>query len=77
MWRNRITRFLPSDRAGLFSRASRVGSNCCASAGPAVPPGAFVVPASAGPQPGIYDLAREQAIFELRRRNRTAYVGRN
>lgn len=77
MWRNRITRFLPSDRAGLISQASRVGTNCCASAAPAVPPGAFVVPASAGPQPGIYDLAREQASFELRRRKRMSFTGLN
>ena len=77
MWRNRITRFLPSDRTGLVRPASRVGTNCCASAGPAIPPGAVDIPASAGPQPGIYDLAREQAVFELRRRKRAAYVGRN
>lgn len=75
MWRNRITHYVPTDRARFSMPAPAAAASCCAPSAYAA--GAFMVPPSAGPQPAIYDLARERALFELRRGKRANYVSRN
>ena len=75
MWRNRITQYVPTDRARFSIPAPAAASSCCAPSAHAA--GAFMVPPSAGMQTGIYELARERALFDLRRRKRANYLSLN
>lgn len=77
MWRNRITQFVAPDRGRLMQPTRAAAATCCAPAALAVSAGAFLVPPTAGPQPGLYALAREQAVFTLRQRRRVNFVGLN
>jgi len=75
MWRNRISQYVPTDRARFSRPAPAAATSCCAPSAYAA--GAFMVPPAAGPQAAIYDLARERAILDLRRRRRTSYLSLN
>ena len=77
MWRNRITQFVPSDRNRLSTPAAAAATPCRAPSATAYAAGAFMVPPSAGPPPGLYALAHERAVFELRRRKRTSFLSLN
>lgn len=77
MWQNRITPFVSTDRSRLVWPTAGGEAICRDSTGLTYPVGAFVVPPTAGPQPGVYALARAQATFELRRRKRTAFLSLN
>ena len=75
MWRNRITQYVPTERARFSMPAPAAAASCCAPSPYAA--GGFMVPPSGGPQAGIYDLARERALFELRRRRRANFLSLN
>jgi hypothetical protein len=77
MWRNRITQFVPPIRPRPPQPSRAATAICRAPAAPTIPAGAFLVPPNAGPQPGLYALAREQAAFTLRGRKRANFVGLN
>lgn len=77
MWQNRITQFVSTDRNRPLWPVAGAETACCDPVGLTYPAGAFMVPPSAHPQPGIYAVAKAQATFELRRRKRTAFLSLN
>ena len=71
MWTNRISPFVNQNAVQHVERASPAVCSLD------VPPGAFLVPPVSGFTPAIYELARQQALFELKRRRRAVHYGRN
>ena len=76
MWRNRISEidFRSPSRLDRFVTSVPAA---CAAGGLTHAPGAFVATPNGGFQPDLYEIARQQAVYEIKKRRRTAFRGMN